>query len=364
MRIAVLEWLSGGGLSTESEQPSQSHSSLKREGCAMVLTLCGGLSPSGCEVLVPWSYDRACSDQERDLVSLRRNLLLDSNPRVRLLSMNPTSTTDELLEAWSGIADQADWTIVIAPECDGILQNCVATLRQQVGDRLLTSCGPFLNATCSKLATAEKLSHAGLVHPATIPIDQANESWQRQHRQDDVQHGPRWIVKPDDGAGCEALKIVDTNELNRLRRSSRQLADPGRPSHEARVGTIDIVQPYLCGDAMSICVTAKAGELTWFPLCQQLLHPVNSSSHQSLSYIRSQPCMQEIPPALRDTVQRALGALGSGAMGWIGIDLLCCKKQSQWVVIEINPRFTTSVVGLAAHMQEHPVQRFIDHMLP
>ena len=64
-----------------------------------------------------------------------------------------------------------------------------------------------------------------------------------------------------------------------------------------------------------------------------------------------------------------LAALGEGACGWVSVDLLYMVDQQSWCVIEVNPRCTTSMVGLAQaytgnlvlemlHAFEHRLEEF------
>jgi predicted ATP-grasp superfamily ATP-dependent carboligase len=52
------------------------------------------------------------------------------------------------------------------------------------------------------------------------------------------------------------------------------------------------------------------------------------------------------PEGLLNRALRALGQNDGEGLGWIGVDLLL-QPDNQWVVIEVNPRFTTSVLGLS-----------------
>lgn len=50
---------------------------------------------------------------------------------------------------------------------------------------------------------------------------------------------------------------------------------------------------------------------------------------------------------LDDLLNSALDALGPGAFAWLGFDLLYATREQRWLVIEANPRLTTSFAGLA-----------------
>lgn len=50
---------------------------------------------------------------------------------------------------------------------------------------------------------------------------------------------------------------------------------------------------------------------------------------------------------LDEVLNATTAALGQGARGWVGVDLLYSDELNDWVVIEVNPRLTTSFTGLS-----------------
>ena len=78
------------------------------------------------------------------------------------------SATEERAE-FQRLADSCDWTLVIAPELGGMLQERVAWLARSK-TRLLTPSGDFLAIASSKSRTAERLREHGVSVPAHVGV--------------------------------------------------------------------------------------------------------------------------------------------------------------------------------------------------
>ncbi|MEZ6135507.1 MAG: ATP-grasp domain-containing protein [Pirellulaceae bacterium] len=342
MRVAVLEWICGGGM---SHIPS-SHipNSLRREGAAMLACLQRLLAAGGCQVA------SALDERFFDCESWSANVELTT------VKIQCERRADLIPEAWFEIANSADLTLVVAPEFDRILENCISQLAFS-GCRLLNCSGEFLTAASDKWLTSQRLLAAGIAHPPTLRFDafkqtDANEVvlrsvagfWQTD----------RWIVKPRDGAGCEQVSVCSIAELQR---------------HPHRGSSHFVVQPLIDGLALS-CSAIVDGErteqttdapvaslrneagpqllrresdrrATWLPLFTQEFTP----EMQYCGGVLADGGIRSKCPT--DMLDQTLTALGVGARGWVGVDLLYRSQDARWIVIEVNPRCTTSIVGVS-----------------
>ncbi|QDV25673.1 carbamoyl phosphate synthase-like protein [Aureliella helgolandensis] len=292
----------------------------------MLASLVEQLTEAGNEVYVAIS---------RELQETR--FLLKLREAAHVVLLEPSHQSD-LLEHWRSIAQSCDQAVVIAPECGGALQAAVEKLGT-LPNVLVNCSGPFLSTACSKLKTARALAEAGISHPPTLPLQALTLAWLKS-TQDlcrTARDEPQWIVKPDDGAGCEGVLRLGRNEL--LQRHAQLLAQP-EPL---------LVQPCLAGAAFGCSAIIDArGNAHWLPPATQNLEAVGELE-QGWEYRGGEISLggnQVIPP--RRLVDAALRACGTGGMGWVGVDMLFDLHSNSWTVIEINPRFTTSVVGLAS----------------
>ncbi|MDX1926710.1 MAG: ATP-grasp domain-containing protein, partial [Pirellulaceae bacterium] len=239
---------------------------------------------------------------------------------------------NDLPASWWNLANEADAVVVIAPEFSSILQNAISKL-MPVCKLLLNCSGHFLENTCDKWLTAQRLSVKQIYHPATQLVTEVNAHWLEQHRSETG----RWIIKPRDGAGCDAIQVVDDDSLQSVLNIIRSTDSQSRM----------ILQPLHQGNAFSrSAIVGAAGNSHWMPLVTQEFMVGNSMTYcgGKVLLTSDSPSLPQLDKVLEATVE----ALGRGACGWIGVDLLYSHVSNDWMVIEINPRLTTSFTGLSA----------------
>jgi len=217
-------------------------------------------------------------------------------------------------------AGRCDWALVIAPETDGQMARDCRAVRAS-GCRVLNSSLGAIGATADKLALAERWRAHGVRTPATT------------ERGPTVCEAFPVVWKPRDGAGStDTFLIHDRFELaqaqaahNPARAMVLQEFVPGRPVSVA----------FLCGPCEK------------YPLrpALQLL-----SDDSRFKYRGGE---LPIPPALAErAVRLARCALTCvpGLLGYVGVDLVlgAAEDGSRDYAIEINPRLTTSYIGLRA----------------
>jgi predicted ATP-grasp superfamily ATP-dependent carboligase len=232
-------------------------------------------------------------------------------------------TVDEQLVE---LVQTADASLLIAPECGGILaHHC--RLVEACGGRLLGPSSAAVECTADKQVTADLLSSAGIPTPPTLPL-----------AGDNCKHLPGWpfplVCKPRDGAGSQATFRVDTVDQYR---QALQLARA-----EGWQGQM-VLQPFLPGMAASIVCLVGGEQSAFFPAAEQKL-----STDGRFHYLGGRlPLSPQLSQRARALAARAVAAI-PGLRGLIGIDLGlgAAPDGSGDAVIEINPRLTTSYVGL------------------
>jgi tyramine---L-glutamate ligase len=328
MKVGLLEWVCGGGL---SDIPIDNISlTLRAEGWGMLTSVATDLIASGHEVVV------ALDPRLRPAVHDLRQAQILGQCRV----VESVDLEQSLPNTWMSVAQSVDAVLVIAPEIGGALQTAIEKLNP-VSSLLCNCYGDFLSNCCDKWFTAMRLAAAGVAHPATRLLVDVDSQWLDKHQAPTR----KWVVKPRDGAGCEDIQLVQQSELLALR------------DKYYSQGTVSrwIVQPLLSGRSYSrSAIIGCDGRVHWMPLVTQLFedgdHLIyrggrvlvwlgedfeSNENHQT-------PCTQPLDAV----VSAALAALGNGAFGWIGLDLLYSTQDQQWIVIEANPRLTTSFTGL------------------
>src|SRR5262245_39294000 len=218
----------------------------------------------------------------------------------------------------------------IAPETGGTLETLSRTAL--AAERILLNSRPdAVQLTASKHETAAVLAAA---HIAAI----------RTFRPGDVRPTIQgaWVVKPDDGCGCEETRLCDDVDAALLWIEAQD--EPER----------FVLQPYVPGDAASLCVLARDGAAWLLSVNRQRIavrddcfvylgSVVNGFADENGRYGR-----------LAERVARAV----PGLWGYFGIDLVLGEHGP--IVAEINPRLTTSYAGLGDALDCNPAALVLD----
>jgi tyramine---L-glutamate ligase len=289
VRVFAFEFFSGGGLVGRPLPPS-----LAREGDMMLAALVGELAGvPGVEVVVS------------------RDPRLPSVPGCTALL--PLPDEDPVALYRRGLADaDAGWPT--ASESGRMLER----LAQATVDegRVLLGCRPdAVRLAGSKRATARLLRERGIQAVPTVALGDA------------IPPGPgRWVVKPDDGAGCEGMRIVD----------DWTAAAVGLATGPDRL----VAQPWIDGDPLSLSLLCADG-------CSRLL----SCNRQEIAVEDTGVSLRAVHVNAWSDSTGDLARLGEriaaampGLWGYVGVDLVLTSVGP--VVLEINPRLTTSYAGL------------------
>lgn len=332
-RALLLEFILGGGLQSQPE--SQIPASFRTEGWAMLSAVAEDLRDQ-------MIHQQGISNPFNLIVPLDARACRwfpeTSGDRVFV----PLDPHKDYLQQWCSLAKDVDVVIVIAPECDHILEEVVKEIDRVTSHRI--GCrNPFLQRSCDKLQMAECLRSSsrdsGLEfiapwHPLTTTAEAFLE------RSTELQNASNlWVVKPLDGAGCEGIyrgKFADIQDwLGKVEALDRLL-----------------VQAWQEGQAGSVAVWVSGDLRHWMPPVQQRIQWSASESYPHLESPQYRGGEGPLPEQFWDQVHRfgdfVLDRLGKGAGGWIGIDFVYREFDGELAMtaIEVNPRWTTSYVGI------------------
>jgi predicted ATP-grasp superfamily ATP-dependent carboligase len=218
----------------------------------------------------------------------------------------------------------------IAPEYNGILEGvCEAVVR--AGKLLLNSPPLAVRLAASKFTTASTLAEHGL---PVVP------TYRPESGLPDIKG--RWVLKPDDGAGCQGSRIfADRDQL------CRQL--------ETMASDRDYVaQPFVQGDPVSMCILARQGEASLLSVNRQRIAVMDSTFVLLGCVVNG---LLEGRVRYRDVSSAVTAALPQ-LWGFAGIDMIAGKHGLQ--VLEVNPRLTTSYVGLHESLGFNPARLVLE----
>jgi len=293
MRILIYEFVTGGGWF--SVEPNSPAGTLLAEGRAMLTALAGDFAALGCEV-----------DVLHDV-----RLVPPSLPGARIHDVASAAVERALL---GEISSQADWTVLIAPEFEGHLLLRVQ-LVEAAGGRLLSPNSQVVALASDKHDTAEHLAARGVRVPHGIALEAGAPL--------PASFTYPAVLKPRDGAGSLGMRLVNAAEEVSTFAPSR-------------------LEAFCPGTAASVACICGPREIVPLEPCFQRL---DDFAYQGGS-LPIDPVLAERARAL---AVRALSTLPQ-PRGYLGVDLVLGDDPAgdQDYVIEINPRLTTSYVGLRA----------------
>ncbi|NOY29130.1 MAG: ATP-grasp domain-containing protein [Planctomycetes bacterium] len=299
MRIFLYEWITGGGL---VEEHGALPASLLTEGAAMLSALAADfVAIDGAQVTV-----------------LRDIRLSDLPlPSCKIVEVHSKSHHREEIER---LASKADHTLVIAPEIDDILRQTNRWVRS-AGGRLLASSDDFVSLAADKHQTARLLAESGVATPEARLLEADQEKLPKNFPYPGV-------LKPVHGAGSQHTLLV----------ASERDTPPPYPWPRR-------LERFCPGMACSVSFLCGPAHRVALPVCRQHLTSDGRFSYTGGSLL-GQSDLARRATALAD---RALEVFPP-ALGYVGVDLVLGKAAdgSEDFVIEINPRLTTSYVGLRA----------------
>jgi len=245
-------------------------------------------------------------------------------------------------------ADDVDACWVIAPETDGVLQHMQQLV--QAAGKVWIGCGAEAIAqTSAKSVMADICQQAGIAVLPHVFLTQADAVATLNWYDQATTSG--WVVKPDDGAGCEfTYYFKNIKEVFDLK-SKLSIENPGLL---ARL----LLQPYVPGLALSMSVLSThaqvhviAGHQQKVNIQQGCFHFDGAGVNEAAAYL---PAMQ----TLAEQLHRAI----PGLLGYWGVDMILTPDK-QLVLVEINPRLTTPYIALSQLLTENPAAMILDAML-
>lgn len=305
MRVLILEYITGGGLLGQDLPPN-----LMREGDLMlgaVLREIGALPSVS-----------AISTRDPRLPA----------PDTGASFLVPAGGED-IWDMWGRAVEAADALWPIAPETGGALER-MSRLAAAGGKRLLGSSPEAVRIAGSKRATCEVLARHGI---PTVETRTAEAGLPPSRF--------GWVVKPDDGAGAEDSHIFEDAEA-----AARWLAGAESAGR--------VVQPFLPGEAASLSVLFREGRAFVLSCNRQDVARAGGTFRYRGFDVGAR---EDLRPALEEIAQKIAKAL-PGLFGYAGIDLMMTADGP--VVLEINPRLTTSYAGLGAALERNVAGLVLD----
>ena len=306
MRILVYEFATGGGLAGHAVPAS-----LAREGLAMRTALVADLSAIGRHEMV------ATTD-------IRFKGLAPQGVEIVSLPSGRAATVDALVPSVDAV-----W--LVAPETNRCLERLAARVERQ-GKSLLGPGAAVIRKASDKGSLPRRLARSGIRHPETFVLTPGVDA-----RMAARQIGYPIVVKPGRGAGSQGVRFA---------RNPRELRGALTAAHRANGGGPPVMQRYVRGTAASVSLLTDGRRAVALAVNAQRVSVSSAFSYRG----GRTPFDHPLAASAAEAAMRAC-AVFPGLRGYVGVDLVLTETGP--VVIEVNPRLTTSYLGVRAALNEN-----------
>ncbi len=332
--IFIFEFVSGGGLS-QAEIPS----SLICEGYAMLRTVIADFKNLGFHITT----------------------LLDS--RIDFLSqyikadvINFVELEEDYLKKYTDCVKDSNYCFVIAPEFSSILYNLTKIVKKNK-KKLLSIDLNGVKLGASKLETYLFFIANELSTPKSyrIPLKEGVLDLDFIFQKFDQLNSPI-VIKPDDGVGSELIFYFEKkDDVLLFFENSYKILDTNRKY---------ILQEYIEGDPMSVSIINDQPLEKTVENNPKILS-INSQNLQIMDPTKDSLYLGGFTPVdqfeqLKTQIEDILKCVDLSAFkGYFGIDFVK-KTDNSLSFIEINPRLTTSYVGIRNVLEYNPMELLLD----
>jgi len=219
-----------------------------------------------------------------------------------------------------------DWILPILPENDSILYNYISFLEDN-------NCKKISSDKKTILLLSDKLRFYKFCIKNNIPTIPTYNSISYKK----LKRIGNYIIKDRFGAGCSYIKIC--NDINNI---------------NPKNFTKKVIQPYFNGDDYSISVFFTKNNFKFLTINKQYIVEKDSR------LLKLEKILVNVNPISLTKISCMLSKLKKllpGFIGYAGIDIII--KNSNIYIVEINPRFTTSFIGLYESLGINSIDLFI-----
>lgn len=278
----------------------------------------------------------------------KMNVLVARHPRLAPLNLGPrvkcvdaktanARSVEDFTGAFFDLRLRPDYALAIAPETDQILVN-VAMPLEVIAKTCLHPYAGSMALASDKLFFAERLA---LVDAPTPPV------WRPTPESPSLPEDWKFpsVIKPIDGAGSVGIRKVDTREA----------------FEKETLGENDMLQQWAPGIPVSVAALCNATAFETLEPCGQTL-----GGDAGFSYLGgASPLPKHLSFRARRLVEMGVICLQfqtKAPRGYVGVDMVLGEAYdgSEDYIIEVNPRITTSYVGLRKYYKTNLAGAMID----
>lgn len=257
----------------------------------------------------------------------------------------PIFSLKELESIIDKVSLKIDAAYIIAPETDEILQDILKIIKNSGIISLNCSC-LGINRVYDKSSLYEFLKNNKVQVPESLGfsiLDKLSDIKERVRKN----FSYPIVIKPMKGAGCEGISIVQNEQ--ELKRAISKIRNSSNIKYF-------LIQNFVKGIDASINLLSNGHEAVALSLNKQNIRIAGPDSYSE--YLGGiVPLDSPFKNQAFEISENIVSSI-KGLIGYIGIDLIITNNEV--VVIEINPRLTTSYIGLRKVINLNLGQSLID----
>ena len=158
------------------------------------------------------------------------------------------------------------------------------------------------------------------------------------------------VFKPLDGVSCGGLSIV---------KDEKDIEDAVKKVAKESTDELFIAQKLVKGKAVSVSVISTGDKTLPVTLNRQFV-TLASPNKQSGYYGGVVPFDHRLEKKALNAAERVVEAI-NGLKGYVGVDMILTEEEP--VIMEVNPRLTTSYIGLKKAVNFNPAEAIINAII-
>ena len=270
------------------------------------------------------------------------------NPPIDADCVVPVFSSHETQVNMHKIAESADAAYVIAPETNGVLQSLVELVEQTSAASLNCPTGA-IEKVSDKMVFDDFMRKLGLHLPERMIFSVADDLKEIRKTVRGSLNFPV-IFKPSDGVSCSGVSVVSNEEqvvgaIDKIKRASSS-------KHF-------LIQELIKGAAASVSLLSTGSNAVPISLNRQdvtIETPEACSSYSGGAAPFGHPLRAEAFEVAEKLVKSV-----PDLRGYVGVDFVLTEDEA--VAIEVNPRLTTSYVGLRRVVNFNSAQAIVNAVL-
>jgi len=324
-KIFVFEFISGGGFNKENIP-----SSLFCEGFGMIRSVIDDFQKL-----------------DNQIITLLDKRIRFLSPLIKANSIKTVRSSDKFIDLYKSRVKECDFCFIIAPEFSNILLDLTRIIKRN-NKKLLSVNLDGIKIASSKYKTYKYFLSHDLKTPKTFLVPLKNglpdaDFIRKKYKDLDSQV----IIKPNDGVGAESiLKVESERDLNEVLRSSEANFEKGRKY---------IIQNYIDGQPLSLSLFNS-----FLNRKKPLLISVNSQNILLKNKVKDSEYLGGYTPVenyniIEQKINQILQKVKFPEFfSLYGMDFI--MNEDDIFFIEINPRLTTSYIGLRNILIDNPLK--------